>query len=120
MLTAMIFAKDLDRMTEFYRDGFGLTVVPSESSDGFVVLHGDGARVALHAVPEHVTHRIEIADPPAARSEVAIKLLFAVDDVGVAIARLERLGAQLFETEGDDAYDALDPEGNVLRVHAAA
>lgn len=113
----MIFAKDVARMAEFYRSGFGLDNDAGASADGFVVLQGPGARVALHALPEHVASGIEVADPPQARSGVALKLLFAVDDVARARDRLEDLGAQLFETADDDAYDALDPEGNVIRIH---
>jgi hypothetical protein len=42
MLTAMVFAKDLDRMHTFYADGFGLAVDRAASSDGFVVLTPEG------------------------------------------------------------------------------
>jgi catechol 2,3-dioxygenase-like lactoylglutathione lyase family enzyme len=34
---AMIFAKDINRMLAFYRDGLGLTLVPDQSGEGWVV-----------------------------------------------------------------------------------
>jgi catechol-2,3-dioxygenase len=117
VLTAMIFAKDVAAMAEFYRRGFGLAPDTAGSSDGFVVLEGHGARVALHALPDHVAATIEVDDPPRARTGVAIKLLFRVEDVAGTRSQLEELGAQAFETGEDDAVDLLDPEGNVVRIY---
>lgn len=118
MLMPMLFVKDLDAMATFYRDGFGLTDDAAASSPGYLVLSGEGTRLALHALPEAVAGRIAIADPPEPRSDTAIKLLFAVDDLPSTSTRLEALGAQLFDTGDDDAHDAIDLEGNVFRVSA--
>jgi predicted enzyme related to lactoylglutathione lyase len=115
-LTPMIFAKDLARMERFYRHGFDLEVALEESSEGYRVLSGDGIRMSLHAIPDHVAARIKITEPPAARSDTPIKLLFGVDDVASTRAHLEALGGQGFDTTTDDAADVLDPEGNVIQV----
>ena len=117
MLTAMIFSKDLERMTGFYREGFELSVDAAESMEGYNVLVGDGVRVSLHSLPEHIASEITISDPPALRTTSAFKLLFGVADPPVALARLERLGAQSFDTGDDDVWDLFDPEGNSLRIH---
>jgi catechol 2,3-dioxygenase-like lactoylglutathione lyase family enzyme len=117
VLTTMIFVKNFDAMTAFYRDGFGLSVQREESMDGYTVLAGDGIRLALHATPDHISRQIVIADPPEARSDTAIKPLFGVDDPGAVRTRLEGLGGQAFDTGDDDTWDVLDPEGNVLRIH---
>jgi len=117
MLTAMIFAKDLDRMTGFYRDGFDLSVDAAGSSDGYTVLVGDGVRMSLHALPDHIASKITISDPPALRTASAFKLLLGVADPPATLAHLERLGAQSFDTGDDDIWDLFDPEGNSLRIH---
>src|SRR5262245_4463878 len=112
----MVFARDLERMRAFYADGFGLVEDADASSDGFVVLAGPGARLALHRVPDHVAARMTIDDPPAVRSEAALKLLFATPDVAAARDRLAALGARMFEPGGDGSVDGADPEGNVFRI----
>jgi predicted enzyme related to lactoylglutathione lyase len=118
VLTAMVFAKDLDAMRAFYADGLGLVVDAAASTPGYVVLTAAGIRLSLHALPDHVAARITIDDPPALRSDSAIKLLFSVADVAATSDRLAGLGAQMFETTTDDAADGADPEGNVFRIHA--
>jgi predicted enzyme related to lactoylglutathione lyase len=117
MLTAMIFANDLERMTGFYRDGFDLSVDVAESMDGYTVLVGDGVRMSLHALPDHLTSTITVSDPPALRTRSALKLLFGVADPPATLSQLERLGAQSFDTGDDDVWDVFDPEGNSLRIH---
>jgi hypothetical protein len=41
---ALIFAKDMDRMTAFYRDAIGLEFLPGESSVGWAVFNAGKAR----------------------------------------------------------------------------
>lgn len=116
MLTTMIFVKDFDRMRRFYEEGFALRVDRSATTEGYVVLTGPDARLALHQIPDAVAARITIDDPPAARSEVAMKPLFSVADLTASKHKLASLGGQIFETAIDDAVDVIDPEGNVLGV----
>jgi catechol 2,3-dioxygenase-like lactoylglutathione lyase family enzyme len=117
MLTTMIFAKDLERMTGFYRDGFDLAVDVAESTDGYTVLVGEGVRMSLHAIPEHIASTVTVSDPPALRTRCAFKLLFGVAHPPTTLALLERLGGQSFDTGDDDVWDVFDPEGNSLRIH---
>jgi catechol 2,3-dioxygenase-like lactoylglutathione lyase family enzyme len=112
----MIFVKDLDRMTAFYRDGFGLSVLPERSEEGFVVFDTGGATLALHAIPEPIARTIEIAEPPVARADSAIKLIFAVDDVEAGRVQLARRGAIMAEVRSWGGCDGLDPEGNVFMI----
>jgi predicted enzyme related to lactoylglutathione lyase len=120
MLTTMIFANDHDAMVAFYRAGFGLeTVDTPHSSDGYTVLAGADIRISIHLVPRDIAAQIPIADPPEPRSKTAMKLLFEVADVSATCDRLAGLGAQLFETNDEDAMDVCDVEGNVLRVMLA-
>lgn len=123
--TAMIFAKDMARMTAFYRDGVGLAFLADQSSEGWAVFAAGagggngGVTLALHAIPAAIARRIEIADPPEARSESAKKLIFAAADLEQARAQLAAHGAVILEARRPGAFDALDPEGNVFGVTQA-
>ena len=107
---AMIFAKDLDRMTRFYRDGLGLASAREE--DGWVELDG----VALHAVPPTIAAGIAITEPPVARESTPIKLVFEVAELATARTHLASHGAVMFEPRPWGTCDGLDPEGNVLQI----
>lgn len=113
---SMIFAKDVERMAAFYRDGVGLSVIPAESSEGWVVFDAGGTRLALHAIPPAIAAGITIARPPKAREDTPIKLIFTADDLAAARARLAAHGATMFEPRSPRWCDGLDPEGNVFQV----
>jgi catechol 2,3-dioxygenase-like lactoylglutathione lyase family enzyme len=115
---AMIFAKHIDPMTTFYRDGLGLKVLPGKSEEGFVVFDAGGSTLALHAIPGPIAKTIEIADPPVARADTAIKLIFEVDDVEAARVHLARHGAIMSEPRSWGGCDGIDPEGNVFMIVA--
>ncbi len=112
----IVFVKDLPRMTAFYVDGVGLRVVPGSAADGWVELDAGGATLALHAIPAAIAARITIGDPPAAREDTPIKLVFAVDDLDAARARLAAHGAVMSEPRSWPACDGVDPEGNVFQI----
>jgi catechol 2,3-dioxygenase-like lactoylglutathione lyase family enzyme len=116
---AMIFAKDVERMTTFYRDGLGLRPVPGESSPGWVVFDAGGARFALHAIPPDIAAGIHIEAPPEERSDTAIKLTFATDALDAICARLPGLGGSLRPPRGSGARDVVDPEGNIIQLQRA-
>jgi predicted enzyme related to lactoylglutathione lyase len=116
---AMIFAKDLARLTAFYRDLLGLPVVNAESQPGWVVFDAGGARFALHEIPAAIAAGITITDPPAVRESTPIKLVFATDDLEAACARLEAGGATLRPARAPGWRDGVDPEGNVFQIKRA-
>lgn len=110
----MIFVKDLDRMTRFYRDAIGLA--PRTPSDDWVELDAGGATLALHAIPAELARGITIADPPVAREETPMKLVFEVADLDAARRHLISHGAVMFDVRPWGACDGLDPEGNVFQI----
>ena len=114
--TAMIFAKDLQRMTEFYHDALGLPLIPGTGTPGWVELDAGGVRLALHAIPPRIARQIEITQPPRAREETPLKLLFEVDDLHAVRRRLVQFGATMFEPRNSGICDGLDPEGNVFSL----
>lgn len=113
---AMLFVKDLERATAFYREGLGLRVLAEESSSGFVAFEAGGTRFALHSIPEDIARDLEITDPPQARSETPIKLVFETPNLEAECARVVAAGATLLERRWSGAQDLLDPEGNVFQL----
>jgi catechol 2,3-dioxygenase-like lactoylglutathione lyase family enzyme len=117
---AMIFAKDMPRMTAFYRDVLGLPVIPAESQEGWVVFDAGGARFALHQIPPAYAAGIVITTPPEVRSDTAIKLTFTTDDLPAAVARLDAAGIQWLPVRNPQSRDGVDPEGNVFQIWTGA
>lgn len=104
-------------MSAFYQAALGLALV--SDADGLIRLGAGGAELALHAIPPHVAAHIEIADPPAARSDSAIKLCFGVEDLEGTRAALIARGTPMREVHRTGAIahcDGLDPEGNVFQI----
>ncbi len=112
---AMIFVKDLERMTAFYRDVVGLRPNQATRLADWVAFEADGISLALHAIPPGVSEHVEIASPPVPREQEPCKLIFAVDDVDGELTRLEGLGVPILQRPWG-GWDFVDPEGNVLGV----
>src|SRR6266700_6456600 len=113
---AIIFVKDMERMTAFYQDGLGLRVNPERCQDGWVELDSGGAALALHMIPARIAERLEIATPPQAREKTPIKLVFEAVDVAAARAHLIAHGAVMFQPRDSGGCDGLDPDGNVFQI----
>lgn len=113
---AMIFVKDLPRMTRFYREAFGFTLIAQRSTAEWSEFDSG---LALHAAPATIAAALLITDPPRVRSETPIKLVFAVDDVLLARAQLVAHGAVMQEPRSGGACDGVDPEGNVFQIAKA-
>jgi catechol 2,3-dioxygenase-like lactoylglutathione lyase family enzyme len=116
---AMVFAKDMAKMTTFYRDGMGLRLIAERSNEEWSEFDAGGAGFALHRIPEHIARAIVIETPPLPRAETPIKLSFETADVHAAREQLLANGGVMdaVQTEGDRVYfQGLDPEGNVFAV----
>jgi catechol 2,3-dioxygenase-like lactoylglutathione lyase family enzyme len=116
---AMLFVKDLTRMTAFYRDVLGLQPVEETRLDNWVEFKDDGSHFSLHAIPPGIAVEIQIASPPRPREHSAgPKLTFEVHDVDATLAKIAAIGLPLLERPWG-ATEAVDPEGNVFAVRAA-
>jgi catechol 2,3-dioxygenase-like lactoylglutathione lyase family enzyme len=114
--STMIFAKDMQRMTAFYRDGIGLRLLEEKSQDGWAEFDAGAVVLALHAIPAAIAKDIELTSPPKMRDTTPIKLIFRTADVAQARAHLIEHGAVMFEPRSWGACDGMDPEGNVFRI----
>ena len=111
----MLFVKDLERMTAFYSDVLGLTVVPETRLANWVEFRSNGSRFSLHAIPADIAAGITIETPPAPRERSVARLTFQVADVEATLARIEAMGLPLLRRPWG-RVDAVDPEGNVFAL----
>src|SRR5262245_39755074 len=112
---AMLFVKDLDRMTAFYRDVLGLQPIEETRPENWVEFKGDGVRFSLHAIPPAVASGIRIDSPPRPREQSGAKLTFAVQSVDRTLQKIEEMGLPLLRRPWGDT-EAVDPEGNVFAL----
>jgi predicted enzyme related to lactoylglutathione lyase len=112
---AMLFVKDLSRMTAFYRDVLGL--MPNEESrmDTWVEFRDGG--FALHQIPASAAAGMHIESPPRPREQSAAKLTFEVQDVTATLSKIESMGLPLLRRPWG-SVEACDPEGNVFALRA--
>ena len=114
---AMLFVKDLDRMTAFYTDVLGFTVVPETRLANWVEFQSNGSRFSLHAIPPEIAKGIVIDSPPVPREGGGTKLTFAVADVAATLARIEAMQLPLLRRPWGEV-EATDPEGNIFGLRA--
>jgi len=119
---AVIYAKDIDRMSRFYAGLLGLSIVQREP--GYVVLESGGFQISVVAMAPAIADQINISSPPQRREDTAIKICVAVPSLLAARENAELLGGQLngpereWEFQGYRVCDGHDPEGNVVQVRA--
>ncbi len=120
----VLFARDVSKVAEFYRQVLGVTVLEDERSH--VLLGGPGIEIVIHALPASVAARINIEDPPKLRQETPIKPAFPVADLEVVRAAAIRTGGGLkplsgaWQIRGAVVLDGWDPEGNIVQFKQGA
>jgi catechol 2,3-dioxygenase-like lactoylglutathione lyase family enzyme len=114
---AMLFVKDLPRMTAFYSGVLGLQPIEETRLPDWVEFHGE-AQFSLHAIPAAIAAGISIDSPPRPREQGATKLTFLVADVEATLAAIERMGLPLLKRPWG-SVEAVDPEGNVFALRSA-
>ncbi len=116
----VIYVKDLDRMSAFYEQCLGFATV--EGGDRYRVLAAEEWTLSLVRAAEELWATIEISAPARRRTEVPIKLGFAVRSIEEIRAGAEALGGYI--DPPDTAWDfrdfrrcdGVDPEGNVIQL----
>ena len=115
---AMLFVKDLHRMTAFYREVLGLQLVEETRREDWVEFTGGEARFSLHAIPSAIAAEIRIELPPSPREQLPTKLTFTVQDVDATLEMIEQMGLPLLRRPWG-GIEAVDPEGNVFAISSA-
>ena len=119
-LAVVLYAKDLDRMTQFYT-ALGLKVDEAQPGE-YSVLTGPEMELSIVRIPENIASKIEISNPPHAREDTPIKLAFSVSSIDRTLEATRSLGGRIKEgskrwrSRGHAIQDAIDPEGNVYQL----
>lgn len=117
---AVIYAKDMRRISKFYETIAGFAVVEAEA--GHVVLEVQGFQLSVVAIPTHIAAAIVVADPPVRREGSPTKLVYFVPSITAAREQATQLGGYLnsaaheWEFQGAHVCDGHDPEGNVFQL----
>lgn len=121
---AVLFAKDIERVAKFYAEVVPMRIALSQRD--LIVLESAQSQLVVHPIPETIARSIEITDPPARRTDVAVKLIFPVSSLAATRAKAPAFGGALnppgkeFAARGFRACDGHDPEGNVVQFREVA
>lgn len=124
LVGAVLHAKDLQRLAEFYAAVTGIEL--RHVDDGFSVLGVKQSELVIVRIPKHIADSITIESPPVRRDAAPVKLVFAIEDIAAARRRaVERGGAvkpveDEWMFEGVKVCDGHDPEGNVFQLRASS
>jgi predicted enzyme related to lactoylglutathione lyase len=120
----IIYVRDIKKMTEFYTQALGLTIIKEQTSDTFVALAAGGTWIALADVAgPWVSRKLNLL--PAKRetpiASISIELSFGVEDVDATWREWQARGVQTLTAPQDfpfgRAFDAQDPEGHLLNIY---
>jgi hypothetical protein len=87
LIGAVLYAKDLPRLVEFYSAVAGLHVRTIQ--EGFAVLGQQPSQLVIVRIPKRIAQSITIETPPVHREDAPFKLVFAVVDIIVARTALQ-------------------------------
>ena len=120
---AVLYVKDVAKVAAFYEHVVGLE--PTEVDEGYVVLSSPGMDLVVVQMRPEVADGVEISDPPQAREDTPIKLVFGVPSLAGARESAPSFGAKLrppereWEFHGRRVCDGVAPEGNVVQLGEA-
>ena len=120
LIGAVLYAKDLDRLVEFYSSVAGIE--PQAVEKGFAILGSRPSQFVILRIPKRIADTIDIATPPEPREDTPLKLVFGVEDIAHARELAAGLGGAIgpanreWEFEGAKVCDGHDPEGNVFQL----
>ena len=123
-MQVVLYAKNLKIVQAFYQTVFELSVEHSEPNH--VVLGSAVSQLVIIQVPASIAATIDIADPPARRTQTPVKMVFEVTSLAAARDAARKFGGGLDPAErewafqGYQACDGHDPEGNVVQFRQRA
>lgn len=114
----LVYAKDLARLSAFYRDVLGGRVIV-EDADHHVIVTPD-QQLVVHAMPPVIAETVSVARPPVLREEAAFKPFFTVASLAASREAAHQRGGGVFEEEWQEpgvlVRHAFDCEGNVFQL----
>jgi predicted enzyme related to lactoylglutathione lyase len=122
--STVIFAKEIERIADFYRIVLGLSEI--HSAKDHVVLDREGFQLVIHGIPKEIAATIKITVPPLVREDIPIKMCSPVENIQASRESADALGGQIspknneWQARGFRACDSFDPEGNVFQVRESA
>ena len=115
---ALIYAKDLPRLSGFYQRLLGMKLLHADAEHH--VLKSADTQLIIHAIPPHIAAGVTISSPPKPRSEQAIKLFFTVPSLAAATDLAGSLEGGMFGEEysgpGFKVQNGYDCEGNIFHL----
>lgn len=113
-----IYAKDKDRLANFYEEIAGLTRL-SDTPD-MAVLDSPDIQLLVHGIPADIAAGITVTTPPTRREDTALKFFFTVSSLDETRLKAAALGGEVgkenWKGPGFVVCNAVDPEGNVFQV----
>jgi len=122
--SAVIFAKDIEALTRFYREVATMAEVHKDKDH--IILDEEGFQIVVHGIPKAIAAEILITTPPQIREETPIKICLPVSSIEFARTKAAELGGRIgpkakeWAARGFRACDGNDPEGNVFQVRESA
>ena len=110
---AVLFVRDLPRMTAFYQDVLGLSPIDDGRTPDWVEFRTGAVTLGLHAIPADIAASCAPEIPARPRESNPLRLDLRVADVEHEKRRLAALGVTLL-TRPWGTCDLVDPEGNVF------
>jgi predicted enzyme related to lactoylglutathione lyase len=120
-VSAVLFAKDLRSVAEFYTAALGMQVLASDEHHSR--LGCSGFELIVHQIPRHIADGIVIERPPQRRVWGSIRLDYPVPSVEESRRRARALGGDIDDMPPEWAdrnanfFLGFDPEGNQFGVN---
>lgn len=124
-VSAVLFAKDKNRVARFYRDALGFECTMDDEYHS--VLNCCGFDLIVHQIPRRYLDECETGEireekEVVERSFNPIRLDYPVDDIQAVRSKSAQLGGRVDDKPPDwaapdaDVFLGNDPEGNVFKV----
>ena len=117
-----IFAEDLERLAEFYREALTLSEVRAYRTEIFVMLEGGGARLGINGREAYALLGLEDLTPASGCRFMLNFEMSSEEAVRTAVRKAAGLGARVRKAPYLTPYDYYqavleDPEGNIFRLN---
>jgi len=124
MSSLVIFALNVKILADFYKDVLSISPAPRPGDSKKDIRLGiNGEELLIHSIPNRIATSIVIQSPPVPRENSAMKPVFDVESLSIALERVTLLGGivteRTFTLGGLTRRDIVDPEGNVVQLRSS-